>query len=576
MRRRLPLVWLLAAVLVAAGVGSRVSRLGDSPLSPPEATAALGAVAGTDQASPFWQGGPADSPIATSYLVPTRLLSSWIGASEAPARTVPSLAGIVLLLLPLLLIRRWGWLRVLLTITLLLISPTAWTLSRTADPSVLAALGSATVLAALMRAGEDDGPSTVLVAIGLALGVASGEMFWMGAFGLLLAGLLAMARERERMSRSLAGQQIGPGLLGAVGLLLTFGTLLGTDWSALAGTVSGLGIWLSGWAGGSYRWATAVAVVPIYEPLMLLGGVVGTVRAFREKRSADPASYWAIGAGLAYLLYPARTPADLIWFVLPAAALTARVILSLIEGWQSLEPAYPAGLLTLAVLIVFVFAGFSWQAAKSGLGLGAQDYAVQLGFVLSAVGFSVALVLLFGIGWSWRETGLAAAAVVAIVLAAATLSAGWGLTLGQSDQRVDLWRPQTSTASLPLLDETVQSIADAHVGRAGGLQVGATEPLPANLAWVLRRQQPASLGAQLDPPPVVLAPAAAVEPALPADYLGQAFGITRTWDWVGALPPSWARWLSARRAPTNLESWVLYVRTDVAGLEDDVIGGGQP
>ncbi|MGA9532382.1 MAG: hypothetical protein WBR18_06665 [Anaerolineales bacterium] len=573
--RKLPLAWLLAAALIAFGVGSRISQLGASPLSPPEAASALGAVFGTDQASPFWQGALSAAPTATSYLISSRMAMTWFGATKSTARAVPALAGIGLLLLPLLLVRRWGWLRVLLTITLLLISPTVSTLSRTAGSTVLAALGLVLVLVAMVRARGEGAPSSGLIAVGLAIGAASGAPFWMGVFGLLLAGLLALALERGRQLTLPVSRRFSVGLLGAAGLLLAGGTLLGADWSALAGTISGPGEWLRGWAGGGYPWTTALAMVPIYEPLALLGAAVGTVRAIRADRIGSPAAYWAMGAVLAYLLYPGRTPADLIWFVLPAAALTASWILDLVEQWRRLEQAYPATLLALVILTILVFAAFNWQSTKAGFGLGAQDYSVQLGFVISAVGFSLALVLLFGIGWSWRETGLAAAAVIAFGLAATTLSSAWGLTLGQSDSRVDLWRPQTSTANLQLLEKTVQSIANAHVGRAGGLPIGTTDPLPANLAWALRQQQPALLGSQADPPPVVIATVAAGEPALPADYLGQAFGITQSWDWVGALPPSFDRWLSGRRAPTRLETWVLYVRTDVAGLEGDLIDGVQ-
>lgn len=574
MRGRLPLAWLLAAILLTVGVGSRLSGLGDRPLSPPEAEFALGAAAGTDQASPFWGSGAENAPVPTSYLLPTRMAMTWLGASEAAARAIPALAGVGLLLLPLLWIDRWGWPRVLMVIALLLISTTAWALSRTAGTAVLAALGVAMVLTGFARGREADALTTGLLAVGLAIGVASGAPFWMGAFGLLLSGLIAAAVTRERPRIPVSGPRLTQGLLGAAGLLVALGTLFGANWGALAGTFSGLGDWLSGWAGGGTRWLTAYAVLPIYEPLVLLGSVVGVVQVFRTTRVGSDAAYWAVGALMAYLAYPGRSPADLIWFVIPAAVLTAGWLLQLMEEWVRLEATLPAVLLMVVLATVLVFAYFSWHSVRAGFGLAAQDYTAQLGFVISAIGFGVALVLLFGIGWSWRETGLAASAVIVIALATTTFSTAWGLTFGQSDRRVDLWRPQTSTSNLNLLEDTVRSIANAHVGRDGGLPIGTAQPLPANLAWALRQQRPASLAAGADPPPVVVAAAAAVERSLPADYLGQAFGVTRTWDWVGPLPPSFWEWLSSRRAPTTLESWVLYVRTDVAGLDGSQIDGG--
>lgn len=576
MKGKLPLAWLLAAVVIGLGVVSRVSLLGDAPLSPSEARLALQAADGTEQASPFWQGGQDEEPAATSYLFPSRLLMSWFGADESTARAASAAAGIGLLLLPLLMVNRWGWPRVLLTSALLIVSPTAWVLARTVDTAVLAAFGIGLALVGLLRAEPERGPSVPLLAVGMAIGVASGQPFWMGAFGLILAFILSTALGGGRAWDRLPARPVGQGILGAAVLLFSFGSAFGTDWQMLAGAVSGPGIWLSGWAGGGYRLATAIAMLPLYEPLILVAGAAGMYFALRTSGNDRPAAFWALGALMAYLLYPGRSPDDLIWVVLPLVVLAARSGLRLLEAWGELEPAYPALLLTLVIMVVFIFAFFRWQAANAGFGLGPQDQTAQIGFAVSAIGFAVALVLLFGLGWSWSETILAGTVAVALALLAMTASAGYGLTLGRSDRRVDLWEPQVSASGLPLLEQTVQAVANAHVGRAGGLAIGATERLPANLAWSLRQQQPALIGAEVDPPPVILAPASADEPALPADYLGQAFGITRDWDWVGVLPPSFNYWLSGRRAPTRLQSWVLYVRTDVAGLDDGVSQDGLP
>jgi hypothetical protein len=243
---------------------------------------------------------------------------------------------------------------------------------------------------------------------------------------------------------------------------------------------------------------------------------------------------------------------------------------------MQLKPAYPAALLAAVLTTVLVFAFFQWRASNAGFGLASLERQAQLGFAISAVGFCVALVLLFGFGWSWRETGVAASIVSALGLAAITVSAGWGLTFGQVDRRVELWRRETSTANLGLLEDNLDAFGDALVGRQGGLQIATEGPVPANLAWVLRAQRPAPVGVDAEPPPVVIAPASAEQPGLPADYLGQKFGIGQTWDWVGSLPPDFDLWLANRRAPTRMDSWVLYVRTDAAGLEDLLLGDGQP
>ena len=137
-----PLPWLtieftLWGLLLLAALGLRLLRLDAAPLSTIEARDALAAWR-------FATGGGA--PTTTGYS-PALFSGQWFiflifGASDLAARLLPALAGGGLVLTPVLLRQHLGRLGALAAGTLLALSPTALTLSRSASGDVLVALGA--------------------------------------------------------------------------------------------------------------------------------------------------------------------------------------------------------------------------------------------------------------------------------------------------------------------------------------------------------------------------------------------------------------------------------------------------
>ena len=580
MTRRISLSPLLAVLSLLIALLLRVVDLGALPLMPAEAAAALEAAARSSMGTPFWEGGSA--AVAPSYLTPTSALMTAFGVRTMVARLVPALAGAMLVALPLLLRRRLGWPVTLLTMGLLAVSTASLTASRTAGGETMAVLGVALAVVLIGRSAVLTKTERILAGAGLGLALASGSAAWMGFFGLGLAVLFGKLIRAGDPPRNPHDPPLGSPaalfnyevLISAAVISVLLSTAFGTQPRALTGFLAAPGRWLLGW-GNPSGWSliSGFFVLLVYEPLLLILGGVGVVGALRRGPALERlAALWALGALTVYLLYPARNPLDILWLVVPLSLLTASQVIRTVEAIQKLEMPLSSLMLALVLLVIFSYAFLQLEASLAGFGLASLDREAQLVFALSALGFALLLVLLFGVGWSWRETLLALAASATVVLAMLSVSSSWRLNYTrQAVETSELWRREVTTLQLPLLEETLSEIAKTVVGRTGGMPIEVIGDPTASLAWGLREHKPASQALMgedapaVEAPPVIIA-RETVQPSLPADYLGQAYAIKGHWGWPAGVPTNPLQWLMDRQGPLELERWILYVRTDVAAF----------
>lgn len=575
--RRVPLAWLIGLGILLFAAILRLSNLGWSPLGNFEAAAALSAARGTPSESAFWIGGA--QVVSAAYSSLTGPLFSAFGASDGLARIVPALAGTVLVALPLLIAGQLGWISALSASATLAISSVALAASRTAQGAALAALAVGLLWFVGSRR-VDDGQqgSYALAGSALGLAVAAGPEAWMGFFGLALTFLI----QRVTSLGEYDGLSLPPWLDGlrrrevllVAGLaFLALSTRFGFRVSTMAEAVGAPGAWMQGWFDGSgIPFVRALLLIPLYEPVLLVGGVLGGwIAAKSENQARSGLLFWTAGALIAYLVYPGRQPIDLIWVATPGSFLVGFAVEDALGRYRKVESWRAPASLAAILLILAAFAYLMLEQLGTGVGLVQLAAPEQTLFGLAALTFLVALLFLFGFGWSWMETSLAVGTFAIMASAVLTLSAAWRLTHEASIGARELWRQQASTLNMRVLRKSLDGISSAHVGREAGIQVGMNVGPPPALAWALRDYEPAVVGTGEDAeaPPVILVPEGDEVP-LPADYLGQGFGLFEFQAWSGALPPSLFEWWLDRRAPTEVARWILYVRTDVAGLGEDL------
>jgi 4-amino-4-deoxy-L-arabinose transferase-like glycosyltransferase len=567
----------IAILLLAAWL--RLSELDILPLADAEAARALNAASLTPHASPFWQDSNSITVVEPAYYFLTTIVFHLFGASDANARIVPALAGLALVLTPLLVRRRIGRATALVVSALFAISPVLLTTARTASGASLAGLGLVGALALLL--GEDKGPTGKVrarwAAAGLGFALAAGPSVFHGLLSLGLGATLVYASQPERRSwRSLiiSTENRRLGLWITLGVMLGVAGGFGLALSGLAGLAESLGKWFLGWlARGDTRSLTELAMLAAYEPLVLVFGVVGAVVAVRERDQAGITAAWlSLGGVLSVLVYPARQGSDLIWVVVPLSFLAARATVLLIERiarrrtWKEF-----LGLTSLLlILIAFAYLQLATYASGSGLSYEMLDRNLRLWVVIGVLFLSVLASVFFGLGWGWSVALEASGAAVWLPLLVFAFAAGWRLNLIPDRAGAqELWRPQASTQGLRLLSETLQGVSQSYTGRVDALDVAILGESSASLAWTLRDFQPARLDLELEgvEPSAIVIRAEGETPAFRAEYVGQELKVGEWRGWSGILPPDPITWWLKRNAPTEDQIWAVLVRKDIAMLE---------
>jgi len=550
---------LLYGLVVLLALWLRFAKLDMYPLTDREAEHALAASGQVET--------PSESPVHQAF---TSLAFTFIGESEAAARWAPALAGVLLVLTPLLLRSQIGRGAAFLSALLLAISPVLWTASRTADGTTLAALGITAALFFLIS-GRVEWAGALL---GLALVSGPAALTGLASLG-VGAGVFAILRLRRSrrqsatdvaltspIPKSLAWRR---GLVAGGVVALFAATGAGFFPDSLPGIFEGLGVWVQGWFQGSGIPAvTLLLVLFAYEPLVFAAGTAGVFDRLRNGSSLLTFfASWSIGAVVVLFLYQGRQPADVVWLVLPLTVLAAVVIKNLLNRIFQPESIWLAAAFTGAIVALMAFAYLQLRAGVSGpeslqslLGLSAQFVAAGMGIGLAAL-----VLILLAVGWS-RDVAIPIAGAAAIlVLLGAGISAGVALNFGEPSAR-ELYRPQVSTLGLNDLRESLRTLSRAETGRSDALPIETSDRLSPALAWATRNY-PTHEGSEN--PAIILVREGA---PLPGEYLGQSVTIGESWGWVGGLPPKLMSWLVIREAPTVPDRWVLLVRKDVAGVEE--------
>ena len=601
-RPTVTLEWVLYGLIVVAALVLRLFQLGYHPLNDVEAREALTVL--------HQLRGLADTslePHSPAYFFFTFFSFLLFGASEATARVGPALAGVGLVLLPAFFrdqLTRGG---ALVASLLLAISSSLLAASRGADGALLAVLGlswaaGAAWRALVMRREGRAGAATWLYFASAALGLAlaSGGTFWFGAVALALT-VLGLRWTQPEASGWLAEvwawlrseRRTFPLTVLLVTLLVA--TVGFTYLRGLGALVDDWTAWLGGFSPATVGRLPSLLLIFLvtYEPLILVFGILGAVRAFRSHQSFGQALAWFCVIALAELvLYSGRSLIDLVWVTAPLSLLAGYGLFGLLSDLWSRRELPLAGVqagisMVLGVFALLNVASFAEQVKNNTADLG--SYAInifgqnlslsplaQIGVAGLAIVLIVVVAYLVSLGWSRRAAALGLVWAAAFLLLSMNASAAWGLTQSRAGNPAELWWQSPASDDVSRMMQTLSNVSNFAVGNPHDVQVTVQAPADGLLAWALRNFPHAAFVDRLDPvinSPVVITPSDEKNPTLGSTYIGQSFDLRGTWTPDLSLP-EWIGWMAYRRAtPQQVEPAILWVRQDIEQLQST--GPGQ-
>jgi uncharacterized protein (TIGR03663 family) len=587
-RSTVPLSWLTVEValylligMVAAGL--RFYALGSQPLRASEAAQAL--TAWRFLGFGIWD---LESDVGFSPLLFLGNVFGFalLGANEAMARLVPALSGTVLAVSPYFLRRHLGRRGALVASILLALSPSTLFFSRYLGGQIVVAACILAVLIGFFGYLDSKKPKYAYLTAGaLALSLSADPMvytfvFIFGTF-LLLLGLVdrlakvdmgwsavlvawGAAREEKDLLKNSALVLVAVLVLVCTAFLLNF--------AGLPAALDFLPTWLAqlGPQPGTQPWYYYFQLLALYEPLILVFGLIGLVYHYIRQRDLLTTFllYWTVAAAVIYALAGQKAPANVLVLVLPLTLLTS---LLLGRFWDQLAQTATWGAEGLfAALSLPVVIYFAIQLA----GYASSGQAVYL--YMALVAFLV-LPTLVALCWMWLGQGPAlrcGGIILALVLAMPTVGLSMGLNYHHA---ADPREPMVAEATLPGIVDlvtTLERVSSHQEGDPHVIAVIVEEATGPILAWHLRDFGNTRFVGQLSPSietPVVITPAEEEEPTLGGSYAGQRFALQATWNPKGLTRTELVRWLLYREAPTPVKSRdvVLWVKQQEQGADGE-------
>lgn len=356
----------------------RIIELGTPTLNNAQAHEALAALR---RVSTTVVGEPivANSPLMAFF---NQLAFFFLGSDNTVARLATALAGLALVMSPLLLREVWGRITTLSLVALLAVSPVAIISARTMGAvtwtMLLVFVGGWCLLRYVDTRDKSYGVAVILVGVSIVLlSEASGLITLIGVLiGLFLAmrGMDEEDDENEtvvnRFSQGLSGLPWGEGLLAGLGLVLVVGTGLFTASGGLTsvGTVLyQLGDEIMN-RPANVPFAYALLVAFRYETIILLLGLVMLYPAWRDGTFSDRFfAGWFGWSLIASLLYANPEPSAALWLVIPATGLTASLISRMLRPassgfWIVPEWAMPLQAIVSLSLLIALAVNFNFMA----------------------------------------------------------------------------------------------------------------------------------------------------------------------------------------------------------------------
>ncbi len=429
-------LWLYGLIFLLA-LALRVIRLGAFPLTDAEAAPAL-------QALQIVQGArPVIGPNST-YVLLTGLFFFFTESSNFLARFIPALAGSFLVFIPFLFRRRLNPTAALLMALFLAVDPGLLALSRQAGSSILALTFLLYAWAFLERG------SWIPAGIFAALAALGGPAVWAGLLGLGLSWAILQSMERGAPATETKEAEPVPeprprlpvgwktALISFLVTFVLFGTVIFLVPGGMNGALDGLIAYLRGWVNLSGVPGRLIFLsLFLYQPLITILALIALVRGWiAGDRQVIRLSIWLLVALLLAVFYPAHQVHDLVWALVPLAALAA---LELSRHFDILlEERLEVAGVTLLTLLILAFAwldlaSLPWNAAVAG------QSNLRFWLLFGALFLLVVSLLLVAVGWSARTARLGGIWGMTLFLALFSISAALAAGRLRAGYTSELW-----------------------------------------------------------------------------------------------------------------------------------------
>lgn len=587
---------LFALVVVMAAV-MRLTDLAGIPLSPSEATEAL-------TTWRYWQPNPLEfaGSASPAYFSFTSLLMQLLGDSDIVMRLAPVLFGLGLVILPYFWRHHLGNWGVLVTSTLLALSPVLTMVSRTAGGDAVAVFATLLLLTAWVRFQEErDDSEPVVVAVsdgdndsgentddvtddvypvsrswwffvGVAafgLGLTSSPLFFAGLAILLLTWSVhwqlgprlhdEVARPEPTMLRS-AGILLG-------GVIFVVGTLFFWNPAGLAQTAGHIGEWLQqfSFSGSALDWLAPTLLVGRYESAILLLGFIALAWAtWRGETIPTFFVYW-FSTSLLIALLQHQTPEITALLILPAYFLIGTWVNRAMQIDEF--PPMPlvqwglfATLLIIGATIYFNVARYA-RITQTSLDEFANAWLALVCFV-----FAIAII---NFAYSWDRSGTTRAVVMSVLVSILLYQWGtaWWLSHSAANDPRTRWVSFASDDDILTLTDTLSEVSHQLTNSDDELEIVSAVDSPV-LRWYLRDYGNLRVGETIPAgaeQTVIITPSN-TDPAFGTDYFGADLGLYH----IGSLEPEVERpfsdvrwWLFHQNdAVIQIESIIVWVRSD--------------
>ncbi len=409
----------------------------------------------------------------------------------------------------------------------------------------------------------------ILAGIFSALGLMSGPGFWFGVVtvgaSLLVSDWLFGSSQVlthttiDRKKHFWLRFGISSGMV-----LLVIGTGFFMAPQGLSGVFSGFvqffrGIFLPSTFSVELRLLSLIA----YAGGAVLFGLWGGIRGAVLRNKLDQFLFVWAGIGLVlYLFYPAGQPSYLIWVTLPLWLLAARAFAFI---WRF--PHYSRLVVVGTALLVMVVSVFMLLAMRTLIrpGLGQTQQVNTFIALIGGLILLVAVVLLINFGWA-EEIALAGLiSGVAVVVLVGLVAVSVKTTSLSPEASYELWLPDDQPITTQWLKISIDRVLTWNEVRDEPVEISAADFETPAMVWVLSDYEPVNFVPYLAPqsrPGILITDIRAI-PEISSAYRGQDLVWSRQVLWSEMTAFQYLEWLITRKAPTQENQIIFWVRTDL-------------